>query len=75
MPYLEINGSRFHYHWDDFTEPWQSRSVVLLHHAAAGNIHRWRSWIPALARHHRVLRFDMRGHAGTESPADGTFTL
>jgi 3-oxoadipate enol-lactonase len=75
MPYLEIDGSRFHYHWDDFTEPWQTRSVVLLHHAAAGNIHRWRSWIPALAGHHRVLRFDMRGHAGTEPTADGTFTL
>ena len=75
MPYLELNGSRFHYHWDDFTEPWHTKSVVLLHHAAAGNLHRWRSWIPALARHHRVLRFDMRGHASTQPPPEGAFSL
>ena len=75
MPYLQINGIRFHYHVDDFTEPWQEKTVVLLHHAAAGNLHRWRAWVPTLARHHRVLRFDMRGHAGTEPSPEGTFSL
>ncbi len=75
MPYLQLNGTRFHYHWDDYTEPWQAKSVVLLHHAAAGNLHRWRAWVPALARHHRVLRFDMRGHAGTPPPPAGAFSL
>ncbi len=63
MPYLQLNGTRFHYHLDDYTEPWQAKSVVLLHHSAAGNLHRWRAWVPTLARHHQVLRFDMRGHA------------
>ena len=75
MPYLQINGTQFHYHWDDYTEPWKSKSVVLLHHSAAGNLHRWRSWVPTLARHHRVLRFDMRGHAGTQPPPDGPYSL
>ncbi len=75
MPYLQLNGTRFHYHFDDYTEPWQTKSVVLLHHAAGGNLHRWRAWVPALARHHQVLRFDMRGHAGTEPPPDGSFSL
>ena len=75
MPYLQRDGSRFHYHLDDYTEPWQVKSVVLLHHAAAGNLHRWRAWVPTLARHHRVIRFDMRGHAGTEPPLEGTFSL
>lgn len=75
MPYLQLNGTRFHYHFDDYTEPWQIKSVVLLHHAAGGNLHRWRAWVPALARHHQVLRFDMRGHAGTEPPPDGSFSL
>ena len=75
MPHLKLNGSRFHYHLDDFTEPWQAKSVILLHHAAAGNLHRWRAWVPALALHHRVLRFDMRGHAGTPPPPGGTFSL
>ena len=31
--------------------------------------------MPTLARHHRVLRFDMRGHAGTPPPPEGTFSL
>ena len=75
MPYLQLNGITFHYHWDDYTEPWKSKSVVLLHHSAAGNLHRWRAWVPTLARHHRVLRFDMRGHAGTQPPPEGAFSL
>ena len=75
MPYLTLNGSRFHYHWDDYTEPWRSKSVVLLHHAAGGNLHRWRSWVPTLARHYKVLWFDMLGDAGTDGPPDGHFTL
>ena len=56
MPYLPVPGSRFLYHMDDFTEPWLSPSSVLLHHAAAGNLHRWRAWVPDLARQ-SVLRF------------------
>ncbi len=75
MPYLQLKGSRFHYHLDDYTEPWQVNSVLLLHHAAAGNLHRWRAWVPTLARHHRVPRFDMRGHADTQPPPEGSFSL
>ena len=75
MPFLTLNGSRFHYHWDDYTEPWRSKSVVLLHHAAGGNLHRWRAWVPTMAQHYKVLRFDMRGHAGTDGPPNGNFTL
>jgi len=75
MPYLRLNGLRFHYHLDDYTDPWQTKSVLLLHHAAGGNLHRWRGWVPVLARHHLILRFDMRGHAGTQLPSEGTFSL
>ena len=75
MPYLRLNRLRFHYHLDDYTDPWQTKSVLLLHHAAGGNLHRWRGWVPILARHHLILRFDMRGHAGTQPPSEGTFSL
>jgi 3-oxoadipate enol-lactonase len=75
MPYVEVNGGLLHYHLDDYTEPWLSRSVVLLHHAAGGNLHRWRSWVPCLAPHYKVLRFDMRGHAGSSDPPEGVFSL
>ena len=69
MPMLEANGDRFHCHVDDFSDPWLESAPVLLHHAAGGNLHRWRGWVPTLARRHRVVRFDMRGHAGTPAPS------
>ena len=75
MPYLSVNGTRFHYHIDDYSDPWQPTRVVLLHHSAAGNLNRWRAWVPALARHFRVLRYDMRGHGETPPPAGGKFDL
>lgn len=75
MPFLQINGAQFHYHLDDFSDPWETSAPVLLHHAAAGNLHRWRAWVPNLARHHRVLRFDMRGHGESAPPAGGEFLI
>jgi 3-oxoadipate enol-lactonase len=74
MPYLNANGQRFHFHIDDYTDPWRSTETILLHHAAAGNLHRWRAWVPTLARHYRVLRFDIRGHGGTP-PSREQFSL
>jgi pimeloyl-ACP methyl ester carboxylesterase len=65
MPILDVNGDRFHYHLDDFSDPWRVSESVLLHHAAGGNLHRWRAWVPTLAQVHPVVRFDMRGHSGT----------
>ena len=75
MPILEVDGCRFHYHMDDFSDPWLEPAPVLLHHAAGGNLNRWRAWVPTLARRHPVVRFDMRGHAGTPSPSELRFVL
>lgn len=75
MPVLDLESGRFHYHIDDFSDPWLRREPLLLHHAAGGNLHRWRAWVPTLARHRPVIRFDMRGHAGTPPPADMQFSL
>ena len=75
MPMLELNGERFHYHVDDFSDPWRSAETVLLHHSAGGNLHRWRPWVPTLARRHPTLRFDMRGHAGTTSRSASPFVI
>ena len=75
MPTLDLNGERFHYHVDDFSDPWLTSKPVLLHHSAGGNLHRWRPWVPTLARRHPTLRFDMRGHGGTTSRPDSPFSL
>ena len=75
MSILDLNGDQFHYHVDDFSDPWHQGTPILLHHAAGGNLHRWRPWVPTLARHRRVVRFDMRGHAGTRKSLGDPFEL
>ena len=75
MPILDLNGDEFHCHLDDFSDPWRQDAPILLHHAAGGNLHRWRPWVPTLARHRPVARFDMRGHAGTRKSLGDPFEL
>ncbi len=75
MPILNLNGDQFHYHLDDFSDPWRLAEPLLLHHSAGGNLHRWRGWTPTLARRRPALRFDMRGHGGTPPPSDMKFLL
>jgi 3-oxoadipate enol-lactonase len=71
MPAITIDGAAIFYQIDDFTDPWRPAETVLLHHAAAGNVERWRAWVPALARHFRVVRMDARGHGRSSIPPPG----
>ena len=62
MPFVERKGQpRLHYAVDDFTDPWQNAPVVLLQHGNGRSAKFWYQWVPALARHYRVVRPDMRG--------------
>jgi 3-oxoadipate enol-lactonase len=70
------DGMRLAYYIDDFTDPWQTAPTLLLLHAAMGSARRYYAWVPALARHYRVMRMDLRGHGGSEiPPADQALTL
>src|SRR5947209_4117496 len=71
MPVANVDGVELFYRIDDFTDPWRPSQSVLLHHAAAGNIERWRSWVPTLARQYPVLRMDARGHGRSSAPPAG----
>ena len=75
MPFIDVDGHPFHYQIADYSDPWKPRGTVLLHHAAAGTLVRWRAWVPTLARRYRVIRFDMRGYGGTPAPTDLKFSL
>ena len=62
------DGLRISYYTDDFTDPWTSPTTLVLLHSAMGNSERFYSWVPALARHFRVVRMDLRGHGASEVP-------
>jgi 3-oxoadipate enol-lactonase len=70
------DGLRIAYKVDDFTDPWTEPDTLILIHAAMGNSRRWFSWVPRLARHFRVVTFDLRGHGNSEIPApESDFSL
>src|SRR5207247_79247 len=48
--------------------------VVTMSHSLATDLSMWDLQAKALARRYRVLRYDTRGHGGTEAPA-GAYTL
>ena len=50
--------------------PADAPAVVLLHGFAC-SIRWWDRMVAALARDHRVIRFDLLGHGGSEKPKDG----
>lgn len=65
-----------HYAVDDFTDPWRRPDTILMLHGNAESGLAWYGWVPALARHYRVVRPDMRGFGeSTPMPRDYPWTL
>jgi pimeloyl-ACP methyl ester carboxylesterase len=62
------DGLRLAYYIDDFSDPWREKRTVLMLHSAMGSAHRFYGMVPALARHFRVVRLDLRGHGNSEIP-------
>jgi pimeloyl-ACP methyl ester carboxylesterase len=77
MPTFETSPDvRLHYLVDDFTEPWQEPTTILMLHGNAESSLAWYGWVPPLARRFRVVRPDMRGYGGsTPMPRDFKWTL
>jgi 3-oxoadipate enol-lactonase len=65
-------GVRLHYVVDDFTDPWRPAPTVVMVHGLAESTEAWRGWVPYLARHHRVVRMDLRGF-GRSTPMPETY--
>ncbi len=68
------DGAELYYTVDDFTDPWTTPETVVLHHGMAKNHKLWFGWVPVLARHYRVIRYDMRG-MGQSSVPDGEYPV
>src|SRR4051812_38639240 len=72
MPFAKLAGSLEMYYEDHcFADPWRDVSTVILHHGYAKNSRHWYAWVPLLARHHRVIRFDARGAGKSSVPSPG----
>jgi 3-oxoadipate enol-lactonase len=61
MPYFDTGDCRLFYEIDDYTDPWTTPEAVLLIHGFTESTPAWRAWVPHLARHYRVIRFDQEG--------------
>ena len=62
------DGEGIAYYIDDFTAPWREAPAMLLFHSAMGDLQRFYSWVPSLARHFRLIRMDLRGHGRSSVP-------
>ncbi len=62
------NHATLHYHVDDHTDPWQNAGTIVLQHGYARSSRFWQPWIPYLSRFYKIVRPELRGHAG--SPVD-----
>ena len=68
---LRANGIEIHYALDG--PP--GAPVVTLSHSIAADLTMWDPTVPALTPRYRVLRYDIRGHGGSEAaPARGSTT-
>ena len=65
------DGIELYYTVDDYTDPWKNSETVILHHGMAKSHKLWYAWVPIIARHYRVIRFDMRGMGYSAVPEPG----
>jgi pimeloyl-ACP methyl ester carboxylesterase len=64
MPYLTRDGVRIHYEDNGHGDP------VLITHGYASSTRAWDGQAKTLGKTHRIVTWDMRGHADTDSPED-----
>jgi pimeloyl-ACP methyl ester carboxylesterase len=62
MPHVRTRDFDCWYADDCFAPPWDEPSAFVVQAGFGRNGEYWRSWVPDLARDHRVLRRDMRAH-------------
>lgn len=67
---ITVNGLKVHYTFDG---P-EGAPVVTMSNSLASNLSMWDPQIPVLTPRYRVLRYDTRGHGGTDAPA-GPYSL
>ena len=71
---IRVGDIDIEYAVSDYTDPWRDDEpeTILFHHGYCRNMEFWRNWVPGLASHYRVLRFNSRGCGNTTAPPAGT---
>jgi pimeloyl-ACP methyl ester carboxylesterase len=61
----------------DLRPPWRTSGLpVVFNHGIGTNLEIWSEWVPIVAARHPVVRFDLRGFAGSPvPPADHRWTM
>jgi 3-oxoadipate enol-lactonase / 4-carboxymuconolactone decarboxylase len=70
VPFVTRDGARLY--WRSDGDP--ARPALLLGNSLGAEHALWAPLVPSLQRHFRVLRFDARGHGGSEAPP-GEYTI
>ena len=65
MPLITLDGVRLFYR----LEGDETRPILVLSHSIGCDHGMWDPQIPDFLQHFRVLRYDTRGHGGSDSPA------
>jgi 3-oxoadipate enol-lactonase len=71
VPIVEGGGLPLYVADDDFVRPWRRHEAVILQHGFCRNGGFWRSWVPMLGNHYRVIRPDLRGCGRSADPGPG----
>ena len=75
MPEITTDdGVRLNYVIEDYREPWRGEpaATVLLYHGFMKSLEHWTPFVPHIARHYRVVRFDVRGAGKSGIPPAGS---
>ena len=76
MPHIRTGDFDCWYAEDCFADPWRRPDTIVIQAGFGRNGEYWRSWVPDLARHYRVIRRDMRAHGGSSAgPADHRWSV
>lgn len=68
---LETANGPLHYETADMTAPWmQQAETIVFCHGVATTCDIWAEWVPVLAPHFRVVRFDTRGFGRSLLPGE-----
>jgi 3-oxoadipate enol-lactonase len=71
---LEANGININYRLDPRKDGDPDAPVIMLSNSLLSNYHMWDDQMDTLTEHFQVLRYDTRGHGGTDAP-EGPYSI